>query len=308
MLPKSPRKNGRALIVEGGGMRGSFAGGVLAAMSHCYPVHNFDLVVGVSAGSCAAAYYVTEDPGDLYSALRTLRIWRFELSGSRLINYFNGLIGRHFLNQDYLVDYLFGLKYRLRREKLEDPKGVPFYVVLSNLHTLVPEYVRATKDNVLRLLKAATLLPIATKGSTIFGNSEVTDGGVLDPIPMEAVLDAGYKDITVILNRPVALRDRPLGRFTARMAFPGLRRVGDYLRREHHKLYNRAKDLIENPPEGTVVRTIAPEQSPLGLVSTSEKKLNRAVEMGIEAAYRAFSGIRSRPHRSWFSRFLDTFR
>ncbi|HNI27333.1 MAG TPA: patatin-like phospholipase family protein, partial [Leptospiraceae bacterium] len=59
-LPKAKKKNSTALIVEGGGMRGAFAGGALSAMCKYYPSKNFDLMLGVSAGSCSLAYYATE--------------------------------------------------------------------------------------------------------------------------------------------------------------------------------------------------------------------------------------------------------
>ena len=51
----------RALVVEGGAMRGIFAAGVLDSFQQqqYYP---FDLVVGVSAGATSAAGYLTGMP------------------------------------------------------------------------------------------------------------------------------------------------------------------------------------------------------------------------------------------------------
>ncbi|MCB1302720.1 MAG: patatin-like phospholipase family protein, partial [Leptospiraceae bacterium] len=86
VLPPAKKKKTRALIVEGGGMRGAFAGGVLAAMNRFYPSVHFDIVVGVSAGSCSAAYYVTEAPNDLESTIRNLNVWRYELSDGRFLS------------------------------------------------------------------------------------------------------------------------------------------------------------------------------------------------------------------------------
>ncbi|MCX7998110.1 MAG: patatin-like phospholipase family protein [Leptospiraceae bacterium] len=57
-LPKAISKDQKVLIVEGGGMKGAFSGGVLACMCKLFPKENFDLVLGVSAGSCSLAYYV----------------------------------------------------------------------------------------------------------------------------------------------------------------------------------------------------------------------------------------------------------
>ena len=76
-------------------------------MAHEYPARNFDIVIGVSSGACAAVYYVTEPPGDSLAIHRFLQVWRFELNGSKLMSYLNLLRGRQFLDQNYLIDELF---------------------------------------------------------------------------------------------------------------------------------------------------------------------------------------------------------
>ena len=43
-LPKA-KKGKRALLVEGGGMKGAFAGGVLHSLNCILPAKNFDLVL-----------------------------------------------------------------------------------------------------------------------------------------------------------------------------------------------------------------------------------------------------------------------
>ncbi|MBK8399087.1 MAG: patatin-like phospholipase family protein [Leptospiraceae bacterium] len=168
-LPINNNKSSKVLIVEGGGMRGAFAGGVLSAMCKYYPVDNFDLVIGVSAGSCSLAYYTLEDEKKLISKQTILDIWKNELDGSKFISFLNFLKGKKPLDQKYLIDYLLGEKYKIEGAKFHKKNTVPFYIVVSNLQTLVPNYIRASKDNILQLLKAATSLPIATKGREWIG-------------------------------------------------------------------------------------------------------------------------------------------
>ncbi|MCB1137955.1 MAG: patatin family protein [Leptospiraceae bacterium] len=303
-LPPCRKRRGRALIVEGGGMRGAFAGGVLAAMNRWQPSRGFDIVVGVSAGSCSAAYYVTEDPNDLESTLRNLNVWRYELSTGQFLST-RRLIGKKtVMDQSYLVDHLFGSQYPLKRERLNRKRTTPLYVVVSNLRTGEPEYIRATADNALPLLKAATALPIATKGRSELGDQLYTDGAVTDPIPIEAVIQAGYRDITVVLNHPRSYISGRTGRLLSFLSFPYNRTMARFVHREHHLKYNRAKELINHPPRGVRVRIVDPPMSlPMKIVTTNEQILNQVVDLGMEAGRKAFEMAREekRRFRRWLS-------
>ncbi len=293
------RRKGRALIVEGGGMRGAFTGGALAAMAHEYPARNFDLVVGVSSGSCGAVYYVTEPPGDSMAIHRFLQVWRFELNGSKLMSYLNLLRGRQFLDQNYLIDELFGKKYPVKRERLNQKGITPFYIVASNMKTLEAEYIKATSENLFTLLKAATSLPIATRGRRTLGRYEYTDGGVLDPLPVQAVIDAGYEDITVILTTPRYHVHRPIGALLSRIAYPRHKGVAQKLRHHMHVQHAKSYELVNNPPKGVRMRVIDPQHTlPARMLDTNILLLNHTVDMGMQAAYDALSNVR-KPQSWW---------
>tara|TARA_B100001939_G_scaffold310810_1_gene292954 strand:+ start:8737 stop:9723 length:987 start_codon:yes stop_codon:yes gene_type:complete len=301
-LPRARGKKNRVLIVEGGGMRGAFAGGVLAAMNRWYPSRKFDLVVGVSAGSCSAAYYVTESPNDLEATIKNLNVWRYELSDGRFLAR-RRLVGKKtVMDQNYLIDYLFGSRYRLKKERLDSPRTTPLYVVVSNLGSGQPEYVRATAENALPLLKAATALPIATKGRSNIGDEQFTDGAVTDPIPVEAVIEAGYRDITVVLNHPRSYITGRTGRFLSFLSFPYNRSMARFVRHEYHLRYNRAKEVINHPPPGVKIRIVDPPMSlPMKIVTTNEQVLNQVVDMGLEAGRKAFEKMQEekRKFRRW---------
>lgn len=303
-IPEAPGRKSRALIVVGGGMRGSFAGGVLASMSRIYPASNFDIVVGVSAGSCSAAYYVASTPAERLVEF-CLDVWRYELTGSKFISYWNVLKGKTILNQEYLIDYLFGKKYPIPKGRMDEPDVTPCYVTVTNLHTFLPEYVRATSSNLLSLLKAATSLPIATRGRKRLGEHEYTDGAVLDPMPIEAVMEAGYKDITVVLNHPRSHRSDPVGKMLSWLSFPGNKTIRQMISREHHIRFNRAFDLINHPPTGFKVNIVDPDKPvAAGLVTRDMGRLNRTVDHGIETGLRYFSELQK---SRVFARFRDFF-
>ena len=294
-LPLNKKKSSKVLIVEGGGMRGAFAGGVLSAMCKYHPADNFDLVIGVSAGSCSLAYYAIEDSVRLISKQTILDIWKRELHGSKFISLLNFLKGKKPLDQQYLIDYLLGDKYRIKAEKFHQKNAVPFYIVVSNLQTLLPEYVRASKDNILQLLKVATSLPIATKGKEWIGQKLYSDGGVMDPIPVKAVLEAGYRDITIVLNKSRTHFSKPVGKIDSYLSFPTLPNVAKFLRDKHHIAYNEAKEIINNPPKGIKIKILDPEEDlKIGLTTTNKKSLIQTVNHGWEVAYRMFNAQKRR--------------
>ncbi|PJZ68956.1 hydrolase [Leptospira perolatii] len=289
-LPSAKEKS-RALIVAGGGMKGSFAGGVLCAVNQYIPSTFFDLIVGVSSGSCSAAYYTTGYEADYKESLRIVEIWKKELVGRKLISLLHPLNGKSILDQEYLIDYLFGKKYRLPGEYFEKKETTPFYVVVTNLAKLQAEYVRATATNALNLLKAATSLPIATRGKWKLEGQLYGDGGISDPIPIEKVIEAGYKDITIVLNSPGDDFSPPVPGIQGWLSYPLNRKLYHMITKVHHTMYNRALRIIQSPPNGVKIHLVCPEKSDLGMVSTSSKLLNRSVNRGMEAGHKIVSTL-----------------
>lgn len=291
-LPKATSKDQKVLIVEGGGMKGAFSGGVLACMCKLFPKENFDLVLGVSAGSCSLAYYVLDEGEE--EAQKILDIWKKELDGNKFISFLNPLLKyKAILNQSYLLDYLFRKKYPLPTERLEKASVPRFYIVVSDIQKKIPRYVQATRQNIFSLLKAATALPIATRGKKFFENFWFGDGGNLDPIPIEAVLKAGYKNITLILNQPKEKFSEPIGRYLSKLAFPFEPEFAKKLRHAHHLMYNRAKRILFHPPPDVKIQILAPEtQLPISTLTTNHKKIVYAVNRGWKLAWQFFSRLK----------------
>lgn len=296
MLPKS-KKNAKALIVEGGGMKGAFSGGALYGLGLVRPVTYYDLVVGVSSGACSAAYYVTMPKPDIDTMNRNLEIWRTELAGRNLISVFHPLMGKTFLNQNFLIDDLFRYRYRLPAEILDKKKIPPFYIAVTNIRSRQVEFLQATKHNIFHLLKAATSLPIATKGRQIVDSNVYSDAALMNPLPVRELLDAGYKKITVVLNSPIRRISAPLSLITSFLSFPFDRKMGRLMQDHHHTNFNGARDLLQNPPQGIEFEIIAPgEKLPVQLVSTNKEKLRAAVQSGIDHAF-AVTGTPDSPRK-----------
>jgi predicted patatin/cPLA2 family phospholipase len=286
MIPIAKSKKSKALIVEGGGMRGAFAGGALASMCKYYPATNFDLLVGVSAGSCSLVYYATEDEKKLISKKNILKIWRDELHKDKFISFKELFRLKRVMKREYIVDTLFKEKYKLFLEKFKQRN---VYITVSNLKTVLPEYIKVTGENFFEVLRSAISLPVATKGIHYLGDLFLSDGGIMDPIPIKSVIEKGYKDITLVLNQPRNHFSEQTSKFLSYLSFPKLKSIRDFLRNEHHIKYNEAKELILNPPKDVSLKIIDPKINfDSGIITTNQKKLIKLLEHGWNEAEKIF--------------------
>ena len=289
-LPAPKSEKDRVLIVEGGGMRGAFASGVVAAMCEIFPSQKFDLTVGVSAGSCPLAFYVTDSPVRGESFQKILDIWKYDLIGNKFISFRNFFFGKKIMNQSYLIDYLMKDKYPIIKERLSLAETTPLYIVVSDFKEMVPRYIQATSENIHSLLKAATSLPIVTKGKYELNKMYYGDGGALDPIPLEKIINLGYKDITLVLNHPVDFFSKPIGKLISRIAYPFQKEFRRKVRIVHHRAYNTAKQIILNPPKGINLTIIEPyTKNILGITSTKKNKIHNMINKGWKEGLRHFS-------------------
>ncbi len=69
------KKNTKALVVEGGGMRGVFSSGVLDTFIEAQ-YQPFDVTIGVSAGVCNLIGYLSKDKGRSINVITELATQR----------------------------------------------------------------------------------------------------------------------------------------------------------------------------------------------------------------------------------------
>jgi predicted patatin/cPLA2 family phospholipase len=131
-------------------------------------------------------------------------------------------------------------------------------------------------------MTTVTSLPNATKGRHQVGSDIYTDGAVLDPLPIKAAIDAGYRDITVIMNNPLPQPTKTYSKLLSRISFPYSGKLARILSGENKDRYSFAKEMIASPPAGVRVKAIYPSYPVIGLVNTQKELLNRAMNHGIE--------------------------
>ena len=277
MLPSTPTElPKRALVVEGGGMRGIFSTGVLDGLldRHYRP---FDFCLGVSAGSTNLAAWLARQRG------RNHKVITDYSCRPQFISFKRFLLGGHWLD----LDWLWEITIREIRLDLEafDQQPIPLYVVTTKVADGQAAYIRATAGNLEQLLKASCSVPIVYREFTVLEGEPMTDGGVADSIPVIKAYEMGARDITVILSRPNGYRKTPPRTpWLLRRLLSQAPQLAEAMINRAEQ-YNRAIDFIENPPAGCRIRAVAPSNGfAVGRTTTDPVKLREGYEMGLAAA------------------------
>jgi len=270
-----------ALVLEGGGMRGTFSSGVLRRFvdDKLY----FEYVIGVSMGACNAANYVSLQPErNRIVNTRYVRDSRY-ISYRRL--FLRGeLFGMSFIFGD-LPNKLIPFDFKTFHEN-----PVRYNVGVTNCHTGEPLYFEKSNlgSDFIDVLIASSSLPFIAKPVKYKGMF-LMDGGLSDAIPVKRALDDGYKKSVVILTRQRGYRKKPskmpkifLMRYRK---FPGLLQN----MKTQHSRYNETIDYIETLEERGEIFVIRPDVKPLaGRVERNIAKIYLTYDQGYEAASACF--------------------
>lgn len=180
----------------GGGLRGIYAVGVLDYCMECGI--QFDLGIGVSAGSANLASYIAGQKGHNYK-FYTEYAFRRQYMG----------IGNFIFKHSFIdMDYVYGT---LSNADGENPFDYPalrdnsmeFYVVATDARTGQTKYfdkgdIRQDDYNV---FKASSSIPFICKPYKVKG-VPYYDGALGDPVPVEKAFQLGCDKVVVILSNP----------------------------------------------------------------------------------------------------------
>ena len=179
-----------ALVVEGGGMRGVFAAGVL----DCFlekKFDPFDTYIGVSAGACNLASHLGKQHGRNYRCYTDYMLRPDFFSMKKYVR------GGHYMDLDWFWDYV------AQVEPL-NAKGASkknFFVTVTNVQTGNTEYLRADERTLFDALKGSSAVPLMYRKLIKIDGSEYIDGGITDPIPIEEAYRQGARRIMVIRSQ-----------------------------------------------------------------------------------------------------------
>jgi predicted patatin/cPLA2 family phospholipase len=253
--PSDGRKLG--LVIEGGAMRSVYSAGGAVALAHLGFSELFDEVYATSAGVMNASYFLSNQP------FVGITVY-YDSCTSRL--FMNPLRVWKVLDIDYLFDQVVATDKPLDVAKvLSSPSK--FFIALVDKSTgegIVVEK-RATETPLLRVLKAATSMPVFYNRTVEVDGRPCMDGGLVIPFPLAQALANGCTDVLVLLTRPTYYRCEP-PTWRSRRLFDMICARGNAgvsrAYAHHHETSRAARDLafgrIATPP-GVNIATICTE-------------------------------------------------
>lgn len=271
------------LVLEGGAMRGIFTCGVLDWMMD-NGLH-FPYVVGVSAGACNGASYISWQRGRArYSNIELLEKYQY-------VGIKHYIKKRNIMDFDLLFDefphkivpYDFGA-YRNSKKRFE--------MVISDCETGQAEYLEEYEDEprLLDILKASSSMPLFSPITYVDGRPKL-DGGVCDSIPVERALEQGFKKNVLVLTRNKGYR-----KDSRTLKMPSFMYKKYPLMREavnrRSEIYNAQLDLadkLEQDDKAIVIRSIEPMT--IDRIETNTEKLRHFYEHGYQCAADALGGV-----------------
>ncbi|MFT6283537.1 MAG: putative patatin/cPLA2 family phospholipase [Salibacteraceae bacterium] len=262
-------KGKKVLILEGGGFRTGFSAGVMDAF-HDNNHRDFDGYIGVSGGTVAVSYFLSEQRHKYIDALchlvndsNFIKMTRaFNKKGIMDIDYFHEVSGT-------IIPFDFDLA-------LKNIESKELIFVLTHRKTGTPYYFSPSRDNWISSSIASCTLPVVTKGKHHFDGDEYFDGGWSDAIPVKWAYENGAKEITVVRTKQIS--DLQSKSILNKLAAFGSRK-NDVLREvfnTNHERYNQTLEFMKNPPKDLIIHQIAPDK-PLasgGLAKSTDELLS----------------------------------
>jgi predicted patatin/cPLA2 family phospholipase len=258
-----------ALIIDGGGMRGVYAGGVVTGLQAVGMQETFDDVVGISAGACAGGYLLAGQ-----AALGT-SIYYEDLTSREFINLRRY---KNIMNIGYLERIMRTTKaldvatieksrshLRVGVTKVKDGSG--HYI----------DVAAQPKLDVVRTIIASSSLPGITKETVVIDGVAYSDGlsGCHDPIGY-AINELGATDILVVLNRPITgKRSVPAAeKLLHRLVLRGFSKA---FQEAHINRYAQDGFAATNSYNPIInIGVLCPESASFSQLSTNEAKLRAA--------------------------------
>ncbi|RAP74708.1 patatin family protein [Paenibacillus montanisoli] len=267
------------LVLEGGGMRGVYTAGVLDYFTE----QNLYLpyTVGVSAGACMAASYLSRQLG----RNRVVNVnW---VSDPRYISWKNYWRKRELFGMDFIFDEIPNALVPFDYEAFEASKE-QFVIGTTDCDTGETIFYNRFEEgfDLLTVLRASSSLPFIAP-IVQYGGRNLLDGGISDPIPLRKAESDGHKRNVIVLTRDAGYR-KSRNRFSLliRRAYRNYPEFVNVMLRRH-TIYNETLAYIDEQERNGNLFVIRP-QLPLtvGRMERDSAKLDALYLQGYEDAKR----------------------
>lgn len=190
-----------ALVIEGGGLRGVFAAGVLEAFLELGV--SFDSVYGVSAGATSAVTYLAGQKG------RNRRVFIDYNDDPNYMGLRSYLRTGNYFNKEFIFEKipneLDPFDYQAFNQRVSS-----FALPVTNARTGKTELITdfSTATQLTSALKAATALPMMAKPEPL-GREHYFDGGISCPLIWDQIDLSAYALVVYVLTQPAGYRKQP---------------------------------------------------------------------------------------------------
>ncbi|MFP5115076.1 patatin-like phospholipase family protein [Bacillaceae bacterium C204] len=277
-------ENRVGLVLEGGGMRGVYTAGILEYFLESQLF--FPYVIGVSAGACNAASYLSKQKG------RNKTVTIEYASDPRYISWRNYFRNRQFFGMDFIFDeipnnhvpYHYDVFYNSPSE---------FVVGTTDCLTGDPVYFKKQdyEKDLLTVLRASSSLPFIAP-EVRFKDKILLDGGISDPIPLKKAQQDGFSKNIVILTRNKGYLKKPSKfHYLVNRKYPEYKGLQQSLR-NRYQIYNETVEYLEMEEKKGNVLIIRPTQPlKVGRMERNPQRLEELYNQGYEDARSAMPSI-----------------
>lgn len=253
------------IILEGGGFRSVYTGGVLDALMQ--KGINFETTIGVSGGAMYGFCYVA---GQIGKASRVNLHYRHDPNYVGL----GAELHRHaILDCDYAFNDL-SRDEPLDEKRFYDPRR-RFICAATDIWTGKPHYFEKGKcEDIFLAIRASSTIQYVSQPVAIDGRRYL-DGACSDHIPLKWALEQGFRKIVIVRTRDRSYRrpDKPLSVWAKMLyhRYPCLLHSlatdapqYNHLLDEIDKLENEGRILVIAPAEPLTIGKLEPDMEKLG--------------------------------------------
>lgn len=277
--------NDTGLILEGGGMRGLYTAGVLEYFAQ-HDIH-FPYIIGVSAGACMAASFLSEQEG----RNRTVSI--DYVNDKRYLSFSNFIRKGELFGMDFIFDEIPNTLVPLDVNKIISGKE-EFVIVTTNCETGEPMYFYKEDydaQTLGKLLRASSSIPFFADAVEHDGKY-MLDGGIVDPLPIIKAESDGYVKNVVVLTKPKGYYKKQ-SRMSTMINYKKYPKVDERMK-VRYKHYNERLDYIfEQEKTGNIIVIAPSEDSGVGRTTRNKEKLENLYELGYKDAAEKFEAVKS---------------
>lgn len=277
--------NDTGLILEGGGMRGLYTAGVLEYFAQ--EDIQFPYIIGVSAGACMAASFLSEQQG----RNRTVSI--DFVNDKRYLSFSNFIRKGELFGMDFIFDEIPNTIVPLDVNKIISGPD-EFVIVTTNCQTGEPMYFYKEdydEQTLGKLLRASSSIPFFADAVEHKG-TYMLDGGIVDPLPIIKAESDGFSKNVVVLTQPRGYYKKQ-SRMSAIINYKKYPKVDERIKIRYKHYNDRLDYIFRQEKKGNVV-VIAPSEDPgVGRTTRKTEKLEKLYELGFNDAKEQYEAVKS---------------